>query len=85
MIVKIRNTDYSNRLSLIDRYPALWKFGYHGEEEESIGFGSGYVAKVIINSPEELFLLSKEINKEIILMADHGCDPEIEIYDGWRE
>lgn len=85
MIIKISNTDYSRVTRLIDRYPMLSKFGYHGEEEVSRGFGSGYTGKVIINSPEELFLLSKETNQEIILMADHGCDPEIEIYDGWRE
>jgi hypothetical protein len=84
MIVKISNTDYSGVTRLIDRYPMLSKFGYHGEEV-SMGFGSCYEGKVIINSPEELFLLSKETNQYIILKADHGCDPEIEIYDGWRE
>jgi hypothetical protein len=85
MIIKICNTDYSNIRRLIDRYPELSKFGYHDEEISDIALGHGYTGKVIINSLEELVLLSKEIHSEIIVCAYPGCDPSLEIYDGWRE
>lgn len=85
MIIKIHNTDYSNRTRLLERYPALSKFGYHDEELVSVGFGEGYVGKVVINSTEDFITLSKELNKEIIVSAEYGLEPSIEIYDGWRE
>ena len=81
MIIRICNTDYSDRTRLIDRYPKLSKFGYHGE----ILSDYEYVGKVVINSLEELFSLSKELDREIIVSADHGREPSLEIYDDWRE
>ena len=85
MIITIRNTDYSEECSLIDRYPALAKFGYHDEKICELGWGSGYVGKIIINSPEELFLLRKELDQEIVILGIYNDNPEIEIYDDWRE
>ena len=85
MIIRIHNTDYSDKTRLIDRYPVLAKFGYHDEEWVDLGWSRGYAGKVVINSPEEFISLSKELNQEIIISADHCCDPSIEIYDGWRE
>ena len=85
MIIKIHNTDYSNRTRLLERYPALSKFGYHDEELESIGFAEGYVGKVVINSPEDFITLSKDLNQEIIVSAEYNLEPSVEIYDGWRE
>lgn len=85
MIIGIRNTDHSNKTRLIDRYPALSKFGYHDEELLDTGWRSEYVGKVVINSPEEFVSLSTELDQEIIISAEHGLVPVIEIYDTWRE
>ena len=85
MIIRIHNTDYSDKTRLIDRYPVLAKFGYHDEELANLGWSRGHEGKVVINSPEEFISLSKELNQKIIVGADHGCEPSIEIYDGWRE
>lgn len=85
MIIPIRNTNYSDKTRLIDRYPGLAKFGYHDEELIQMGFGEGYTGKVIINSAEEFVALSTELNEEIIISAERGLTPSIEIYDGWRE
>ena len=85
MIIPISNTDYSDKTRLIDRYPGLAKFGYHDEKVINMGLGQGYAGKVIIISPEELVALSTEINKEIIISAERGLVPSLEIYDTWRE
>jgi hypothetical protein len=80
MIFEISNTCCEN-YPLIEKYPALSKYGYHDEEPSHWG----YKAQVIINSIEELTSLSKELNQKIIVDNSCGCDPSIEIYDGWRE
>ena len=85
MIIPISNTDYSDKTRLIDRYPGLAKFGYHDEKVIKCGWSRGYGGKVVINSPEEFLSLSKELDQEIIISAEHGVTPSIEIYDGWRE
>ena len=85
MIIEIHNTDCSNRTRLIDRYPGLAKFGYHDEKLIERGWARGYAGKVVINSPEEFLFLSKELDEEIIISADHNLTPSIEIYDDWRE
>lgn len=85
MIIPICNTDYSDKTRLINRYPGLAKFGYHDEKLIRIGLGDGYVGKVVINSAEEFVALSKELDQEIIVSAERGLVPSIEIYDSWRE
>lgn len=85
MIIKICRTAYSDKTRLIERYPELAKFGYHDEELVECGFSRAYEGKVVINSPEEFVSLSKELNQEIIISAEHNLDPSIEIYDDWRE
>lgn len=79
MILSITNTEKGRPLS--QKYPELSKYGYHDEERDYWG----HCGKVIINSIEELISLSKEINRELIVSADHGRKPSIEIYDDWRE
>ena len=85
MIIRIHNTDYSDKTRFIDRYPVLAKFGYHDEEWVDLGWSKGYAGKVVIHSPEEFISLSKELDKEIIVSAERGLEPSIEIYDDWRE
>ena len=85
MIITIHNTDYSDKTRLIERYPALSKFHYHDEELTEDGWGKKYVGKVVINSPEEFISLSTLLDQEIIVSAEHGLAPSLEIYDDWRE
>ena len=85
MIIPIHNTNYSDKTRLIDRYPALAKFGYHDEELIPMGWGYAYAGRVVINSAEEFLELSEELNQEIIISAEGGLAPSIEIYDTWRE
>lgn len=84
MTIQVRNTNYSDTIRLIERYPKLAKFGYH-DEELVMEWGRGYEAKVVINSPEDFISLVETIDREIIISAVPGCTPYIEIYDGWRE
>lgn len=85
MIIEIYNTGYSDKTRLIDRYPGLAKFGYHDEKVINCGLSRGYAGKVLINSPEDFISLSAELDREIIVSAEKGLIPSIEIYDDWRE
>ena len=79
MVFKIRNTQWSK--SLLDNYPILHNYGYHNEHNDNWGATVGYI---MINSPEELVDLSNDLHEPIIISQD-GNEPEIEIYDDFRE
>lgn len=79
MIFKISNTQWST--SLLAEYPILHKYGYHNEHKANWGGVEGYI---VINSPEELVNLSNDLQEPIIISQD-GNEPEIEIYDDFRE
>lgn len=80
MIFEIYDTERSNH-PLIEKYPALSKYGYHDEVKDYWGNRG----KVIINSPQELVSLSKDLGQEIIISTRCTDTPYIEIYDDWRE
>ena len=79
MIFKIYNTDHDE--GLLEKYPVLSKYGYHGEYKKWWG-AQGFV---FINSLEELIALFDDIKKELIVDRDNEGEPSIEIYDNWRE
>lgn len=84
MIFDIYNTNQSREMRLIETYPPLSMFGYHDEQLPEYGFG--YEGKVVINSLEDLILLSRATGHHLIIKTDPLMStPSIEIYDGWRE
>lgn len=56
---------------VIERYPCLKQFG----------FDDGYIT---INSLDELMTLTEKLTEDIIIKS-YVLEPEIEIYDGYRE
>ena len=81
MIFKIYNTGgYTSEKGLINDYPILLKYSYHGEHEY-FGRPAGYI---VINSLEELVKLTKDLDIELIIDSDEPF-PTIEIYDDFRE
>lgn len=81
MIFKICNTGGSGEGSIVDKYPILRKYGYHGEHHHR---WYGIAGLIVINSLEELLALQKDVDHEIIIDMD-GDTPTIEIYDDYRE
>ena len=80
MIFKISNTQWSP--SLLGEYPILCKYGYYNERKKVVwGGAEGYI---VVDSLEELVNLSKDLNHDIIIL-NNGTEPEIEIYDDYRE
>ena len=78
MIFKISNTA---RNALMTKYPVLSKYGFHNEKE---GFFGGTEGDIIIDSLDDLMRLTRDLQKEIIIIGASD-QAEIEIYDDWRE
>jgi len=81
MVFRICNTRCLSARSVIDYYPILSKYGYHGEHKYR---WCGTAGLIVINSLEELRTFQKDVNHEIIIDMT-GDIPSIEIYDDYRE
>lgn len=66
---------------LLDKYPALSKYGYCNEHKTS----SGTAGFIDINSLEDLMILQKDVYHPIIIDMEGKLVPKIEIYDALRE
>lgn len=81
MVFEIDATGSVKDGELLKEYPVLLKYGYHNEHRSWVGRRIG---DVVINSPEELVELTKDLHQPIIISLE-GDTPTIEIYDDYRE
>lgn len=79
---------FENGKKISDVYPLLNDYEYSDEIEycsyRRIGMPYRYIGKIDISSIEQLMELKKAVDCELVITGDDS-NPEIEIYDSYRE